>query len=299
MANVAGKAYGMTALTPMTTSGTYGLIWTLFQRGVAEWAKPRVRQGGRIHRFLEKQTMAGANLRKLSFIHFARWALIRRHQWPQVGGSKPEELEYDYLLFESNFNGTWEQYIDAFSRVVPGGMDKIWRWSVKYPGSQPITPFLAYIRGCQIDTDYYYSAYPGATINDVVNAVEVEEALADLARVAADLPADEFLPEYERFLRRVGLHLGSTGPHPVPEAAPQADERVATPTSRLSAEVVAGPRDRLKHAAPGNGGSERTASGNGGSERGTKENGGSGRAASGNGGSEPAPSKETGPGGAS
>ncbi len=279
MANLAGKAYGMTALTPMRPSRTYGLLTTLLLRGVFEWAKPRVRQGGRVHGWLEKKTMAGANLRKLSFIHFARWALIRRHEWPQVGNSRPEELEYDYLLFESNFNGTWEQYIDAFSRVVPGGMDKIWRWSVKYPGSQPITPFLAYIRGCQIDTDYYYSAYPGAAINDVINAVAVTKALEDLAREAADLPTDEFLPRYELVLRRVGLHLGSTGPHPAPEVAVRASERAAAAASRLTTEAARGPGDRL----------QRTAAGNGGSEPG----------AAGNGGSEPTATRETGPGGTS
>ncbi len=264
MANRAGKAYGMTAFTPMTRKGTYGLLRTLFFRGVAEWLKPRVWQKGALHRLLVKKTAAGADLRKLSFIHFARWVVIRRDEWPPQPKGKPprEDLEHDYLLFESNFNGSWEQYIDAFSRIVPGGMDKIWKWSVKYPKSKPITPFLQYIRGCQIDTDYYYSAYPGAAINDVVNAIGVDKALEDLAREASDLSADEFLPRYELFLRKVGSHLGSTGPHPAvpaPEVARRASEREAAVASRLTADA-AEEGDRMQRAASGNGGS-----GNGGS----------------------------------
>ncbi len=264
MANRAGKAYGMTAFTPMTRKGTYGLLRTLFFRGVAEWLKPRVWQKGALHRLLVKKTAAGADLRKLSFIHFARWVVIRRDEWPPQPKGKPprEDLEHDYLLFESNFNGSWEQYIDAFSRIVPGGMDKIWKWSVKYPKSKPITPFLQYIRGCQLDTDYYYSAYPGAAINDVVNAIGVDKALEDLAREASDLSADEFLPRYELFLRKVGSHLGSTGPHPAvpaPEVARRASEREAAVASRLTADA-AEEGDRMQRAASGNGGS-----GNGGS----------------------------------
>ncbi len=291
MANLAGKAYGMTALTPMTRKGTYGLLKTLFFRGVAEWLKPRVWQKGALHRLLLKKTAAGADLRKLSFIHFARWVVIRRDEWPRPKGNKKgsspsEDLEHDYLLFESNFNGSWEQYIDAFSRIVPGGMDKIWKWSVKYPKSKPITPFLEYIRGCQIDTDYYYSAYPGAAINDVVNAIGVDKALEDLAREASDLSADEFLPRYELFLRKVGSHLGSTGPHPAvpaPEVARRASEREAAVASRLTADA-AEEGDRMQRAASGNGGSG---------------NGGSAPAVSTEAASEPTPPGEIGPRGAS
>ena len=51
-----------------------------------------------------------------------------------------EELRYDYLLFFSNFNGTWNQYIDAFSAVLYQGLNLIWMWSEKFPGSVPVTP---------------------------------------------------------------------------------------------------------------------------------------------------------------
>jgi len=59
------------------------------------------------------------DLRNLSFIHFARWVIIPRASFPRLFAKQPEEsLRYDYLLFFSNFNGTWNQYIDAFSAVL-------------------------------------------------------------------------------------------------------------------------------------------------------------------------------------
>ena len=65
------------------------------------------------------------------------------------------------MLFCSNFNGTWDQYIDAFSDGIPGGLDLFWYSSTKYPHSIPITPFKELHPANQIDTNYYYNATPG------------------------------------------------------------------------------------------------------------------------------------------
>ena len=46
-------------------------------------------------------------LARLSFIHSARWTLVR--ELPE------QRLRHPHLFFESNFNGGWEEYIDAFS----------------------------------------------------------------------------------------------------------------------------------------------------------------------------------------
>src|SRR3954466_813620 len=47
---------------------------------------------------------ASGTLRKLSFIPFARWSLVRRLPagGPNAGS---EQLRYPHLFFESNFNG--------------------------------------------------------------------------------------------------------------------------------------------------------------------------------------------------
>ena len=39
-----------------------------------------------------------------------------------------------------------------------------------FQGSVPVTPFKSYITSVQFDTDYFFSAYPEATINDVQSA---------------------------------------------------------------------------------------------------------------------------------
>ena len=136
MSNIAGKAYAMNIITPMRPWRTW------IQRLI----------------FMSSRCMpehAAASLMGLKLIHFARWVLIRRDQWPDLGQGK-QELRNDYMLFCSNFNGTWDQYIDAFSDGLPDGLDMFWYASTKYPHSIPISSFKYYISHNQIDTNYYY-----------------------------------------------------------------------------------------------------------------------------------------------
>ena len=196
MSNINGKAYAMNAITPMKPWKTWILRLLFFVFGLI---KPL--QGP---------------LLNLSFIHFARWVCIGRGEFPRLSDQQPvEDLKYDYLLFFSNFNGTWNQYIDAFSAVLGTGLDGIWRWSEKYPGAVPVTPFKDYIALVQFETDYYYDAYPHATTNDVKAAHRVKAALDELAAPNPNMSADEFAKSYLQFLTKVQGDLGATGEPPV------------------------------------------------------------------------------------
>ncbi|MFQ3664581.1 MAG: hypothetical protein SNJ79_00890 [Sphingomonadaceae bacterium] len=193
MSNVAGKAYAMNVLTPMPPRRTAINRW-LFH--VAR-ALPL-----RLHGLLG-----------LSIIHFARWVIIRRDQWPDLGQGR-ESLMNDYMLFCSNFNGTWDQYIDAFADGIPSGLDLFWYSSTKYPGSVPITPFKRYIRANQIDTDYYYNATPGAAQRDIKAALRVRRAVLRLKAAHEEGP-EAFDRAWVAELRHVQNDLGSPGYAPV------------------------------------------------------------------------------------
>jgi hypothetical protein len=152
----------------------------------------------------------------VSFIEFARWVVISRRQFPYVGkGQKKENLKYDYLLFFSNFNGTWNQYIDAFSAVLGYGLNLVWRWSEKFPGAVPVTPFKEYIARVQFDTDYYFTAYPHATANDLKSAHIVQASLDSLVLRAPNCTPEEFAGAYLNFVIQVQGHLGHTGEAPI------------------------------------------------------------------------------------
>ncbi|MBN9616487.1 MAG: hypothetical protein BGO25_08025 [Acidobacteriales bacterium 59-55] len=196
MSNINGKVYAMNAITPMKPWKTWILRGFFFVLG-------RVKP-------LQQ------DLINLSFIEFARWVVLPRRGFPFLGnGQKREELQYDYLLFFSNFNGTWNQYIDAFSAVLSRGLNLIWRWSEKFPGSVPVTPFKNYIAQVQFDTDYYYTAYPRATANDLKSAHIVQTSLDALSLRAQDYTPAQFAEAYLHFVIQVQAHLGETGDAPV------------------------------------------------------------------------------------
>ena len=194
MSNIAGKAYGMNVITPMRPWRTW------INRFIFMVARTQPQQLG--------------GLLGLSIIHFARWVLIKRKQWPDLGQGRPV-LRNDYMLFVSNFNGTWDQYIDAFSDGIPNGLDLFWYSSTKYPGSIPITPFKNYIRANQVDTDYYYNATPGAAQRDIKAALRLWGVLDRLAAQHAAMPPEEFAAAYRAALTAVQNDLASPGYAPV------------------------------------------------------------------------------------
>jgi hypothetical protein len=196
MSNINGKVYAMNAITPMKPWKTWILRAIFFLLG---HVKP-----------LQK------DLIDLSFIEFARWVIVPREGFPFLANRQlKEDLQYDYLLFFSNFNGTWNQYIDAFSAVLSKGLNLVWRWSEKSPGSVPVTLFKEYIARVQFDTDYYYTAYPHATANDIKSAHIVQSSLDQLGLIAEQSSPQQFADAYLRFLLEVQSHLGETGEAPV------------------------------------------------------------------------------------
>ncbi len=195
MSNINGKVYALNVITPMKPWKTWILRVAFF--------------------VLDHIKSLQNDLINLSFIEFARWVIIPRTAFPALGhGQLQEDLKYDYLLFFSNFNGTWNQYIDAFSAVLSRGLNLIWRWSEKFPGSVPVTLFKEYIARVQFDTDYYYTAYPHATANDLKSAHIVQSSFDQLSAVAAHSNAQEFADAYLRCVLQVQTHLGETGEAP-------------------------------------------------------------------------------------
>ena len=205
MANIAGKAYAMNVVTPVSPLCTW-LQRLIF---IAVHAFP-AQLGG---------------LLGLSLIHFARWVMIRRNQWPDLGQGK-QTLHYDYVLFCSNFNGTWDQYIDAFSDGIPSGLDLLWYGSVKYPHSIPITAFKNYIIYNQIDTDYYYNATPGAAQRDIKAALKVLAEIRRLEKLYKGSTPAAFAAEYRHSLRTVQNCLGSHGIGPAASLDTQKAEQI-------------------------------------------------------------------------
>ena len=67
------------------------------------------------------------------------------------------------LLMASNYDGTWENYIDEFAELILSGLNAIWESSYGFPelGAQDLAAFKAFLRCHQVPANVFYSAYPG------------------------------------------------------------------------------------------------------------------------------------------
>ena len=143
-----------------------------------------------------------ATLQRLSFIHFARWTLIRAIPFNGPPQPKPK-LHYPHFFFESNFNGGWEEYIDAFSYVLTRGMSVFWGSSYGFPKPLPTGPFKDYIRRNEIEASHFYSAYPEATATMVVQALELDERVTALRTRAEGMTPEAFAGAWRALLTDV------------------------------------------------------------------------------------------------
>lgn len=180
--NVSGEARALTAIGPLRRNWRYHYLLVGF------FLRRRV--------FFIRQAKVRA-LRRLGFIHFARWVLIK--DLPEAGGRRP--LSSTYMFFESNFNGGFEDYIDAFSYVIPHAMRDIFGAVYNFPGPRPATAFKDFIRRHDYEADHFFSAYPQATSTDVASAVELRRAMESLCAQPDD-NAFEFAAAWREFLTK-------------------------------------------------------------------------------------------------
>lgn len=108
----------------------------------------------------------GELFKKIPTIHFARWVLFD---------------DDTRLLFTSNFDGNWIDYIRDFSVEAPDAMDGAFSACEGYPekGSRDFEAFKQFVLDHQIPTNLFYAAYPHASVKAVLKALAVKKLTDD------------------------------------------------------------------------------------------------------------------------
>lgn len=116
----------------------------------------------------------------IATIHFFRWVIID-------DGKR--------LLFTSNYDGSWENYLDEFVDKTWLAMDLVWGNCVGWPkgGARDIESFKAYVKAHQIDANAFYRAYPNDTVRNINNNIAVRSSIQSLLSQK----------EVEEFLKRL------------------------------------------------------------------------------------------------
>lgn len=185
----AGRAIAMTVYSPVRPWYRRAPRRRFYERGTP-WLRT-------LFLLLRGFRSLSSDIAKLSFIHFARWIVIRR--FPDFGQPR-ERLRRKLLMFESNYNGDFSSYIDGFAYVLGDGMAGIWGTSYGFPGPRPVTPFKTYIEANQFTADHYYSAYPHATATMISSALIVKRAVCEFNELDRNGTPEQFTAAYRGLL---------------------------------------------------------------------------------------------------
>ncbi len=120
--------------------------------------------------------------------HFARWVIVPDYVNDPKQGHE-ERLGGPYLIFTSNFDGPLDSYLDELAAELADEAREIWGRCVGAP--QTAADLKRYLLHNQIETGFFYAAYPGATVAKVRAALDNRDRLIDFALRAQSMPPQE------------------------------------------------------------------------------------------------------------
>jgi hypothetical protein len=102
----------------------------------------------------------------ISTIHFVKWLVID---------------EGRRLMLVSDYDGSWESYIDEFAEMILSGLDAIWETAYGYPpdGARDLPAFKRFLRSHQVPSEVFFSAYPDETVLNIANDQALTRACAN------------------------------------------------------------------------------------------------------------------------
>ncbi|HTZ69516.1 MAG TPA: hypothetical protein VMB71_02600 [Acetobacteraceae bacterium] len=120
---------------------------------------------------LLRATAADGYLGSMRTIHFAHWGIVD-------GGKR--------LLFLSNFDGSWESYLDDFIEKAHAGLTLAWGNCLGFPpprycaldGATQGRKFKNWARCSMTQSRFWYAAYPNLTVNQIWRQARVVQGLS-------------------------------------------------------------------------------------------------------------------------
>jgi hypothetical protein len=166
--NICGQAYALTVVTPILPG-----------------------HETRLAAYLDALTTGPASpLANVPGTHFARWVVIGDVVF-EIPKQTRDHLKVPRLLFTSNFDGELKPYLEGLRTGLGAAADAIWGHCAGYPGSDDGSAFARYMRGHQIESSLFFSAYGDRTVEQVTSSLAERRALMAFAlRAQGMAPAE-------------------------------------------------------------------------------------------------------------
>lgn len=126
-------------------------------------------------------------LKNIPTVHYARFARLSKTR----------------VLFESVYDGDWEQYVADFAVHIPKQLDLIWGGAVGYPakGAADAPALAKFLDDHRLPRDYFYMSYADRTVKDIQQSLALGKKLITFSKEA---PAEgaRLVKHVERFVHR-------------------------------------------------------------------------------------------------
>jgi hypothetical protein len=187
MANQSGSVYGLTILSP-----------------IADKTRGEDSPALAIRKYLAHLPIdENSPFAKVSSTHMAR--LVVMDDVVFVGSPAHEEhLRSQYLIFESNFDGELDDYLKRMAQEIPEHVDAVWTHCVGYPGVRNVDAFAAYMKKCQLTTTFYFADVNNKTVQQTLQALATQKALADFMEENQGKPAAELQASFAELVAQLG-----------------------------------------------------------------------------------------------
>jgi hypothetical protein len=198
MANQSGSVYGLTVLSPILQDATAD---TSHNCAIREYlAKLPDDERSPFARF------AGT--------HMARLAVMDDVVF--VGKPSCEEhLKSQYLVFETNFDGDLDSYLENMARNLREEINAVWKHCWGFPElkdlSNDVPAFVAYMKRCQLTTTFYFADVNNHTVQETLRALQAQAAVTRFIEKNQGLPAALLQEKFVSFVQKV-----ANAPAPVP-----------------------------------------------------------------------------------
>jgi hypothetical protein len=186
MANVSGKTYGLTILSPILEDNRLDICHSMELR----WYLSQLPRDCR------------SPFAQLSSTYLAR--LVVMDDVVFVGHPACEEhLKSRYLVFETNFDGDLDTYLRRMATETTEFVNEVWKHCVGFPGTENLEAFIAYMKKCQLETTFFFADVNDRTVESTLDALKTQSALAHFLEKHQATPTVELQLAFREFLKRL------------------------------------------------------------------------------------------------
>ena len=161
MANVAGKAYGLTALIPIKHGQSEN---TSYDKQVRDqlYCWPRA---------------SDSPMAKIPNTYLCRFYLLN-DVFYQGKPAVEEHLNNHYLVYESNFHGDPETYLAQAWEQATEAWQQLLKYCVAFDKVQSPTDFVSYIKRCQINNNLFFNGSNDKSLAEQLKALFLKQSLS-------------------------------------------------------------------------------------------------------------------------